>query len=254
MNAAWVLMGVKRNRWLSTRISRALSKGYVKQRRAFYTCTPGVSYQKCPVKPYGLMPGLIFSNWWEAHSALQQSLWLVAVAGTLLLLILIVMSLIDPETEAETTARLSRVFNPRTILTFLSFFGWTGLLISYTDITEYYVVGGGAIAGLVAAAMAKGVTLMLLRLAPRPTVSNPQGLVQSTGRVLYTVPSHRNGFGKVHLNVKGTPYEIEAMTAGMELRRGSSIRVVEVIEEGRVLVVEPLEDKGYPHEEHGLGR
>lgn len=200
------------------------------------------------------MPGLFFSNWWEALSALQQSLWLVAVTGTLLLLILIVMSLIDPETEAEATARLSRVFNPRTILTFLTFFGWVGLLISYTSLAQHYVVAGGALAGLIAAAMAKGVTLMLLRLAPRPTLSNPRRLVQSTGRVLYTVPSHRNGFGKVHLNVKGAPYEIEAMTAGMELRKGSSVRVVDVIEEGRVLVVEPLEDKGYPHEEHGLGR
>lgn len=200
------------------------------------------------------MPGLFFSNWWEALSVLQQSLWLVAVAGTLLLIILIAMSLLDPETEAEASARLSRVFNPRTILTFLTFFGWVGLLISYTSLAQHYVIAGGALAGLIAAAMAKAVTLMLLRLAPRPVVANPQGLVQSTGRVLYTVPSHRNGFGKVHLNVKGAPYEIEAMTAGMELRRGSSVRVVDVIEEGRVLVVEPLEDKGYPHEEHGLGR
>ena len=213
-----------------------------------------MTYQKRPGKTLQPMPGLFFSNWWEALSALQQSLWLVAVTGTLLLLILIVMSLIDPETEAEATARLSRVFNPRTILTFLTFFGWVGLLISYTSLAQHYVIAGGALAGLIAAAMAKGVTLMLLRLAPRPTLSNPQRLVQSTGRVLYTVPSHRNGFGKVHLNVKGAPYEIEAMTAGMELRRGSSVQVVDVIEEGRVLVVEPIEDKGYPHEEHGLGR
>jgi hypothetical protein len=200
------------------------------------------------------MPGLFLSDWWEALSVLQQSLWLVAVAGTLLLLILIVMSLIDPETEAEATARLSRVLNPRTILTFLTFFGWVGLLVSYTNASRVLIIIIGTLAGLVTAAMAKGVTLMLLRLAPRPTLSNPQRLVQTTGRVLFAVPSHRNGFGKVYLNVKGTPYEIEAMTAGLELSAGASIRVVDVIEDGRVLVVEPLEDKGYPHEEHGLGR
>lgn len=185
---------------------------------------------------------------------LQQSLWLIAVAGTLLLLILVAMSLIDPETEAETTARFSRVFNPRTILTFITFFGWAGLLATYGAASPLFTVVIGGLAGLIAATMAKGVTLMLLRLAPQPAFSNPQKLVQSTGRVLYTVPSHRNGFGKVHLNVKGAPYEIEAMTAGLELRAGASVRVVDVIEEGRVLVVEPLEDKGYPHEEHGLGR
>ncbi|MEQ8705606.1 MAG: hypothetical protein RIC19_16890 [Phaeodactylibacter sp.] len=200
------------------------------------------------------MPGLFFSNWWEALSALQQSLWLIAVAGTLLLLILIVMSLIDPDTEAEATARFARVLNPRTVLTFITFFGWAGLLFAYAGVSLSLTIIMGCLAGLIAAAMAKGVTLMLFRLAPRPALSNPQRLVQSTGRVLYRVPSHRNGFGTVHLNVKGMPYEIEAMTAGLELREGASIRVVDVIEEGRVLVVEPLEDKGYPHEEHGLGR
>lgn len=200
------------------------------------------------------MPGLFFSEWWERLTILQQSLWLVAIAGSLLLLILIGISLIDPETEAEATARFSRLLNPRTILAFFTFFGWGGLLVSYATPSNTIILISGSVAGFFAAASAKGVTLLLLRLAPRPTLATPERLVQSTGRVLYTVPSHRNGFGKVHLDVRGTPYEIEAMTAGMELRAGSSVRVVDVIEEGRVLVVEPLEDKGYPHEEHGLSR
>jgi hypothetical protein len=200
------------------------------------------------------MPGVFFSEWWEGLSFLQQSLWLVAVSGSLLLLILMAMSLLQPETEAEASARLSKIFNPRTILTFLAFFGWIGLLTSYRFDTYWQPLLFGSLAGLVAAAAAKGFTLLLLRLAPRSRPVNSAHLLKSTGRVLNTVPSHRNGFGKVHLDMRGVPYELEAMTAGGELRAGAPIRVVGVIED-RILLVESVEeDEGYPHETHRLGR
>jgi membrane protein implicated in regulation of membrane protease activity len=200
------------------------------------------------------MPGVFFGNWWESMSLLQQSLWLVAVASSLLLLILIVMSLLQPETEAATNARLSKIFNPRTILAFLTFFGWIGLLASYYMESQLFVLLLASTAGLLAAATAKGITLMLLRLAPRPSQINTDRIMLSTGRVLHTVPSHRNGFGKVHLDMRGLPYEIEAMTAGTELKAGDAVRVVGVLED-RVLLVEPIEeDNGYPHEQHRLGR
>jgi len=200
------------------------------------------------------MPGVFLAGWWESLSLLQQSLWLVAVASSLLLLILIVMSLLQPETEAKTNARLSRIFNPRTILAFLTFFGWVGLLSSYYLDSRLFVLLIGSTAGLLAAATAKGITLMLLRLAPRPSKISTDRILLSTGRVLNTVPSHRNGFGKVHLDMRGLPYEIEAMTAGTELKAGASVRVVGVLED-RVLLVEPIEeDNGYPHEQHRLGR
>ncbi len=199
------------------------------------------------------MPGVFFGDWWEQLSWLQQSFWLVAVSSSLLLLILIVLSLLQPETEAEATARLARIFNPRTILTFLAFFGWIGLLSSTRGGSDTLSLILGGIAGLIAAAAAKGVTLMLLRLAPRSQPMDHARLLQTTGRVLHTVPSHRNGFGKVHLDLSGMPYELEAMTAGVELRAGEPVRVVGVLE-GRVLLVEPATDNGYPHESHQMGR
>lgn len=164
------------------------------------------------------------------------------------------MSLLQPESEAETTARFSRILNPRTILAFLTFFGWVGLLASYYLSSHTLILLLGVAAGSIAAVTAKGITLMLLRLAPRSNSVNTERIMQTTGRVLNTVPSHRNGFGKVHLDMRGLPYELEAMTAGTELRAGAPVRVVGVIED-RVLLVEPIEeDNGYPHENHRLGR
>lgn len=200
------------------------------------------------------MPGVLLADWWEQLSLLQQSLWLVAVSSSLLLVILIVLSLLQPESEAETNARFAKVLNPRTILAFLTFFGWIGLLASYYIKSPLLVLLLGSAAGLIAAVTAKAITLMLLRLAPRSNKINTERIVKTTGRVLHTVPSHRNGFGKVHLDMRGLPYELEAMTAGTELKAGDAVRVVGVLED-RVLLVEPIEeDKGYPHEAHRLGR
>jgi membrane protein implicated in regulation of membrane protease activity len=200
------------------------------------------------------MPGVFLADWWGQLSILQQSLWLVAVSSSLLLVILIVLSLLQPESEAETNARFAKILNPRTILAFLTFFGWAGLLASYYLEAHLLVLLLGSTAGVIAATTAKGLTLMLLRLAPRSSPFNADRIMKTTGRVLNTVPSHRNGFGKVHLDMRGLPYEIEAMTAGTALKAGDQVRVVGVLEE-RVLLVEPIEeDKGYPHKAHRLGR
>jgi len=73
----------------------------------------------------------------------------------------------------------------------------------------------------------------------------------STGEVLTSIPPHRNGFGKVHLNLRAAPFEMDAVTAGEELPPGAPIRVVEVIDE-RVLLVEAIieREQPYPKEEN----
>lgn len=174
------------------------------------------------------------------HSPFEQSLWLLAITSSLLLLILLVLSLIQPDTETEANARLSRIFNPRSILAFLAFFAWGSLCASAHSGSLLLVLGAGLLAGLIAAATSKIVTLLLLQFTLRSPVVAADRLVGATGQVLAEVPPHRNGFGKVHLNTEGTPYQLEAMTAGAALPIGAPVRVIEVIE-GQVLVVEPLQ-------------
>lgn len=175
------------------------------------------------------------------HSLFEQSLWLLAITSSLLLLILLVLGLIQqPDTETEANARLSRIFNPRSILAFLAFFAWGSLCASAQSGSLPLILGAGLLAGLIAAATSKIVTLLLLQFALRSPVVAADRLVGATGQVLAEVPPHRNGFGKVHLSTEGTPYQLEAMTAGAALPIGAPVRVIEVIE-GQVLVVEPLQ-------------
>ena len=57
---------------------------------------------------------------------------------------------------------------------------------------------------------------------------------------MVSIPPHRNGFGKVHLNVRGVPNELEAITAGQAIQPGMAVRVIDIIED-EVLVVEPVD-------------
>lgn len=196
----------------------------------------------------------LFGDWWEAQSWAQQVFWLVAIVSSLLLGILSALSLYELSQGhvAEAEHRPSRVLNPRTILTFSVVFGWLALLLSYQNVSLAFVLAPAAVLGALAAAWAKGISRFILRLAP----GYPLGadlLVESTGKVLEPIPPHRNGFGKVHLNLRDAPYELEAITGGGELKPGAPVRVIGVID-GRVLLVEPIEDEGYPHENQAGSR
>lgn len=193
---------------------------------------------------------LLFGELWKAQSWVEQAFWLVAIVSTLLLAILLVMSLFSPEKDAEEEPEKlpSFVFTPRAILNFFAAFGWTALILYHQEVESRRLVFFSIISGLALAALAKAANALIMRLAPRRTHGNGERLLLQTGRVLEPIPPHRNGFGKVHLEMRGTTYELEAITPGKELKPGAEIRVIGVIDE-RILLVEPLEDIGYPHEQ-----
>jgi hypothetical protein len=68
----------------------------------------------------------------------------------------------------------------------------------------------------------------------------------STGKVLSSIPPHRNGFGKVHLNLREAPFEIDAVTAGQEVPKGTPVRVVDILDD-KIVLVEPIVGKGHRH-------
>ncbi|MCB0569708.1 MAG: NfeD family protein [Phaeodactylibacter sp.] len=196
------------------------------------------------------MRPLLFGDLWIAQSLAEQALWLVAIVSTLLLGILLVLSLLSPDREAEEEPDKPRlpIFNARFILVFFAAFGWVALILYHQGFGWSWLLAFSFAAGLAVAALGKAAALLLLRLIPRRSHGNEERLLLQTGKVLEPIPSHRNGFGKVQLDMRGTPYELEAITAGKELRPGDGIRVIGIIDE-RIILVEPIEGQGYPHEQ-----
>ncbi|MCB0548234.1 MAG: NfeD family protein [Phaeodactylibacter sp.] len=190
----------------------------------------------------------LFGDWWEAQNWAQQVFWLTAIVSSLLLAIFSALSLFELSqgNGTEPEHRFPHVFNPRYILAFFTAFGWLALLLSHQHITLLFILLLASAGGLLAAVFTKALIRFFLPLAPGHKPGTEQ-LMETTGRVLEPIPPHRNGFGKVHINLRDAPYELEAITGGGELKPGVPVRIIGVID-GRVLLVEPLDDEGYPHE------
>jgi|GEM_PF-815800 len=183
---------------------------------------------------------ILFSTWWIELEATQQIFWSLAIVASILLFILLFVSLFGWDSDQEPVSgnkkKRLRPTEPKAVLTAFTLFGWLGVLTSYLTDNLQVILISALVAGLFGA-MLPWILAPLLRY---PRFEADRAL-ESTGRVLQSIPPHRNGFGKVQLHMRAAPYEMDAVTAGGELLRGAPVRIVEVIDE-RVLLVEALED------------
>ncbi len=176
---------------------------------------------------------MVVAEWWLDLDGVQRVFWSIALISSVLLFILMVLSLygqeVDKEAGNERTS--SRLREPKTILMGLTLLGWTGLLVYALSHDLWITLAVSLLSAMLGAALPWWFAPYLRR-----GWLDPEKARSSTGKVLRSVPPHRNGFGKVHLNVRAAPYELDAVTAGEELPPGVMIRVVEIIDDRVVLV------------------
>lgn len=182
----------------------------------------------------------MLGEWWTSIGWAKQIFWSLAIVASFLLFLWFILHLFGLEFEQEeeaTEKKRSPVIDVKSILLFFVFLGWSAFFI----IKENILIPGLLYAILISIAL-----IVAIRVASRFFSYRFQSrhidikkVRESTGEVLVSIPPHRNGFGKVHLNMRGAPNELEAMTAGQAIQPGMSVRVVDVIDED-VLVVEPV--------------
>lgn len=189
---------------------------------------------------------LLMIEWWKALASTSQAFLSMAIVSSLLLVMLVAIHLLGLEQDAGSTSKgqtdwKKQLFDARMILVFFTLLSWT---VVTTDFVGFSTSNSFAIAAIVA---------FLLSFLGRYLIKTwftsggkivSQDLMQQTGEVLKSIPPHRNGFGKVHISLPQAPFQLEAITAGQELRPGMHVRVVDVID-NRVLLVEPIEET-YP--------
>lgn len=187
------------------------------------------------------MPIFLLISQIDQLNFVEKLLWSLAIVATLLTGILLVMSFFGVELEREKKRSHPRWLDARTVLIFFTFFGWTSILahLWISELSAVLLIGIPS--GLLTAFLPY--TLSALRKKNQMALYQSfefNEALRSTGQVLSHIPSGRGGTGKVHLNLRSAPYQIEAISNGRDLPVGAPVRVVEVIE-GRILVVEPLE-------------
>ena len=123
------------------------------------------------------------------------------------------------------------LFSIRSILAFLTVFGWCGVMWGHHGIWGFIAAFAAGIATMFLTAL---VIWGLMKLQSSGTIANRQFIGQ-TGSVYLGIPGGRSESGKITVRLKGATHELKAV-ADEAIPTGSAVTVVEQIADSLFLV------------------
>ncbi|MFK8103222.1 MAG: hypothetical protein AB8G15_11880 [Saprospiraceae bacterium] len=196
---------------------------------------------------------ILSGDWWSSLSGIQQVFWGISIVFSVLFIIQFVLSLIgldfdgdvdlDVDTDMDGEYNLDPSFSllsVRGIIAFFTFFGWTGVLVLNAGGSTLMALLSASFAGFLAMFIVGYMIYMFSKLSQPGNIDVSRALFE-VGEVYLTVPANKNGHGKIHLKIQGVFKEMDAVTDGDVLPTGSSVRIVEVLNDN-LLLVEPEEN------------
>ena len=171
-----------------------------------------------------------------------------ALFGSLVLVVQLIMSMFGMDGDhdvdgdgsvefgehADTGLGDFRFFSLRSIFAFITFFGWGGVIAYKYGITGMPCLLIAAGCGVMMMFLTALLLFGLLKMQHSGNIE-PGDIIGSLGTVYLRIPGGRTEIGKVTAEVKGTSQEIIAV-ADEEIPRGSSVRVVKLVDSRRFLV------------------
>ncbi len=191
------------------------------------------------------------SEWWDSLLGIQKLFYLFAIPGSVLLILQTfgaLFGLFDNDIDMEGGSDLSadgdaadiRFFSLRSIVAFITMFGWTGVvMLSVNEEANILFVllvslAVGFLVAIVIAYMVHG----LSKVQSSGNISN-KNAVNVVGKVYLEIPPERSGTGKVHIMIQGRYREVDVITDGEKIERGRQIIVTEALDDN-TLLVKPL--------------
>ncbi len=198
----------------------------------------------------------IQAGWWNELTSVAQVFWGISIVFSVLFVIQFVLSLIGLDFDADTDIEIGTNTNTdtgytldadftllsvRSIIAFFTFFGWTGVLVLNAGGGTWAAVGFASLSGL-AAMFVVGYMMYLFSKLGESGTFNTKEAIYNTAEVYLSIPAAKNGYGKVHLKIRGALKEMDAITEGNQpLPNGAAVRVIDVLDDN-LLLVEPLEN------------
>lgn len=205
-------------------------------------------------------------EWWNALHLLQQALFVIAVATTLLMIVQIVLMLVGGDTDGDAcdadfsgdgdvsvgdgdgacgghgngfTVFGLRILTVRTVIAFLAIGSWIAFTLDFVMPTY-----GAILLGIAAGIGAAFATAYMIHLVMKLQNSGNIDFGNSVGRtaeVYLTVPPARSGVGKITLKLQERLIEMEAMSDGdTAIHTGAQVKIMSVADD--VAVVMPVAD------------
>lgn len=133
--------------------------------------------------------------------------------------------------HADASLTEFNIFSLRSIVAFIAFFGWGGILWGKEGASSLFAAFASGLMMMFVSAL---VIYFLMRLQQSGNI-HPREMVGLTGIVYLTVPAGRENSGLVTISIRERSRQIKAIAAE-ELPTGTAVRVKELVGEQRYLV------------------
>ncbi len=184
-------------------------------------------------------------NWFAALTLFEKVYWIVAIAGSAILLVLVVMTLmggdvddmgdVDADIEADTGIHF-QFLSFKNLMGFLTIFGWSGIACIDNGLSTGLTIIISVICGLLMMFAMASLFYYLAKLQSSGTL-NLKNAVDQIGEVYLTIGANRSRIGKVSVNVQGTLRELQALTdEDHDLVQGNVVKVQDVTDTGILIV------------------
>ena len=173
---------------------------------------------------------------WDTLSNLQKIYWIIALPSTVIFLLQMVMMLLGGDSEIDGDGDFDgdhgsgmNIFSVKSVVSFLMFFGWTGLAAYQKGILGWGAIGLSFGAGLIMMFVTAWIFFLLLKLQHN-NITNMKDAIGKTGEVFLRIPSKKTGNGKIEIMLNGGLRSIDAVTEDAEdIITGSFIEVTGII-------------------------
>mgnify|MGYP003520481570 FL=1 len=191
------------------------------------------------------------TEWWTSLDLFMKILWCIAIASSFIFIIVTVLTFIGADVEMDMDTDFDmpdggfegdpsmNLYTFRNLVNFLLGMSWTAILLQEQIASKALLM---VIAFAVGALLVFAVMMMFKGLSKMQQSGNIdlyKSAVGCNGKVYLTVPAERKGSGKVQISINDSIREYDALTDSEDdLKTGTSIKVVEVLDASTLLVEE----------------
>ncbi|MDE5559240.1 MAG: hypothetical protein K2I84_01120 [Bacteroidales bacterium] len=194
------------------------------------------------------------ATWWDSLDILMKVLWGITLSASLIFVIQSIMTVVglggdggldgDFSTGFDDLSTLDagpgmNLYTFRNLVNFLLGFGWTAILLRDRIASIAWLMVLAVLVGLALVAVVMYLFKWLNGMQQSGNIDVFRAAVGCQGRVYLTIPAERKGEGQVQITISGSVREYNAVTDGDEIKTGTPIKVVEVLN-SNTLVVEEL--------------
>ncbi|REE17029.1 hypothetical protein DFQ09_105243 [Winogradskyella pacifica] len=178
------------------------------------------------------------AEWFSNLEFLSQLYWLVAIIGSLIFSVVMVMAFaggeaddIDGDIEAG-----FQFISFKNLVGFFTIFGWSGIACIDAGLSAALTIFISVICGLLMMVIMAALYFFISKLSDSGTL-NYKNALDAVGEVYLPIGADRSKMGKVNVSVQGTMRELDALTDSLTpLKTGTIIKVVDVTSNGILIV------------------